>query len=568
MKFKFHFLLLAAGSLGFSGCDKPTEAPAEPGAEANVRPSVDQVDVVEPATHSSKKPNILFLITDDQFKHHMNWMPEGKQDNGKPRNFTPNTDRLAESATIFDRMYVTSPVCTPSRFAALTGMYPSRSKAQSFLDRQKELGGQASVEWNTFITEGMPTLPKMLQKAGYRTGIVGKNHVVEVNGMKKPEWLAKADDPEMLAILKDNYDKQMEAIHEAGFDYGASLYYDNPDFIGVKALASHNLDWIAKGALDFLDEEDDRPFFLYCAVTIPHGPGEPERSYKADPRITAVGMLEEPLDVLPARDTLEPRLKEAGVPAKWGRPNLLWLDDMVGALVDKLEASGELENTIIVYFNDHGQQAKGTIYEGGVHSEGFIRREGGFPVGPRTDALVSNLDFAPTLVELAGASSGEADFDGASIMPVLNGEKEQVHDALFFELGFVRGVIQGEWKYIALRYPEPVANMSVEKRQRVLDRFNENQKRRGRPVYTEDPAAPFSHVQSIPGGGDAEHMSIGKYPAFHDADQLYHLASDPTEQKNLAEDPAHAAKLAELQQVLREHLEGMPGTFGDLKPAN
>lgn len=549
---RIHRYLPLLGLLCLGGCQKPAEA-AE-GASSDL-PAV-----------AGDKPNILFIITDDQFKHHMNWMPEGKQKNGKFRNYTPNTDRLADNATIFDRQYVTSPVCTPSRFAVLTGMYPSRSKSQVFLSRQRELGGQTSVEWNTFITEGMPTLPKMLRAAGYRTGIVGKNHVVEVQGMEKPRWTASAEDPEMLAILKENYDKQLEAIHEAGFDYGASLYYDNPDFIGVKALASHNLDWIAKGALDFLDEKDERPFFLYCAVTIPHGPGEPERSYKADPRITALGMLDEPLDVLPGRDTLEPRLKEAGVPAKWGRPNLLWLDDMVGALVDKLEEKGELENTIIVYFNDHGQQAKGTIYEGGVHSEAFMSHNGPFPVGKRTDALVSNLDFAPTLLDLAGVSAGDAEFDGTSIVPVLTGEEEQVHDALFFELGFVRGVIQGEWKYIALRYPEPVAEMSVEKRQRALDRFNANQKRRGRPVYTEDPNAPFSHVQAIPGGGDAEHMSIDKYPDFYDGDQLYHLAEDPDEQKNLADDPAHAEKLAELKAALKKHLEGMPGSFGDLKP--
>lgn len=540
--------------LCLSACQKPADA-ADAANEGASKPAA-----------SGDKPNILFIITDDQFKHHMNWMPEGKQDNGKFRNYTPNTDRLADQATIFDRQYVTSPVCTPSRFGVLTGKYPSRSTSGAFLSRQRELGGQTSVEWNTFITEGMPTLPKMLRDAGYRTGIVGKNHVVEVEGMKKPEWTASADDPEMLAILKENYDKQLEAIREAGFDYGASLYYDNPDFIGVKALASHNLDWIAKGALDFLEDKDERPFFLYCAVTIPHGPGEPERSYKADPRITAVGMLDEPLDVLPPRDTLEPRLKEAGVPAKWGRPNLLWLDDMVGALVGKLKETGELENTIIVYFNDHGQEAKGTIYEGGVHSEGFMSRNGAFPVGKRTDALVSNLDFAPTLLELAGFPAEGADFDGTSIVPVLNGETEQVHDALFFELGFVRGVIRGDWKYIALRYPEPVAEMSPEKRQRALDRFNENQKRRGRPVYTQDPMAPFSHVQAIPGGGDAEHMSIDKYPDFYDADQLYHLAEDPTEQENLADNPEHAEKLAEMKALLKEHLADMPGSFGELKP--
>jgi hypothetical protein len=117
------------------------------------------------------------------------------------------------------------------------------------------------------------------------------------------------------------------------------------------------------------------------------------------------------------------------------------------------------------------------------------------------------------------------------------------------------------------RYPESVANMPLAKRQRVLDRFNISQERRGRPVYTKDPMAPFSHIQDIPGGGDAEHMSMESYPGFYDADQLYNLAEDPDEQRNLAKDPAHAEKLAEMQQLLRDHLAKLSGSFGDLKPA-
>lgn len=502
-------------------------------------------------------PNILFLITDDQFKHQENWMPEGK---GK--NLTPRTDALAAQSTVFDRMYVTSPVCTPSRFASITGLYPSRSTAPAFLQRQRKLGGQASVEWNTLVTAGDTTLPLLLRKAGYRTGIVGKNHVVLAKGLEKPEWLAAPDDPEMLAILRRNHEKEVASLKTAGFDYAASLYYDNPDFIGVKALASHNLDWIAKGALDFLGQNDDRPFFLWCAVTVPHGPGEPARSWKADPRITALGMLEEPLDVMPARETIPKRLQEAGIRDR-SRANLLWLDDMIGAILDKLKETGADRNTVILYFNDHGQLAKGTIYEGGVHSEAFIHRPGGFPVGPRTDALVSNLDFTPTLLDIAGADPGDAEFDGVSVLPVLEGGKNEVHDALFFELGFVRGVLKDGWKYIALRYPDSIANMPLAQREKVLARFNKNQERRGRPVYTKDPMAPFSHVQTIPGGGDAEHMSIDKYPAFHEPDQLYHLAEDPKEQKNLADDPAHAAKLAEMKELLKQHLKGMPGSFAE-----
>lgn len=508
---------------------------------------------------STKRPNILFLITDDQFKHHMNWMPEGKG-----QNLTPNTDKLAAAATILDRQYVTSPVCTPSRFGCMTGLYPSRSKANAFIDRMNELGGQSSVEWNTFVTRNMPTLPRLLRDSGYRTGMVGKNHVIEVLGQEKPEWLAAPDDSKMLEILAKNHQKQDAALLEAGFDYAESIYYDNPDFIGVKALACHNLDWICKGALDFLDQKSDKPFFLYCAVTIPHGPGEETRSWNADPRITADGMLDAPLDVMPARHTIPTRLKAAGIKDHGGRANLLWLDDMVGAIIKKLKETGQYENTVILYFNDHGQKAKGTIYQGGVHSEGFISRATGFPVGKRTSTPVSNIDFLPTLLDIAGIEYSQNKFDGKSFLPMLEGKTTKVHDALYFELGFVRGIIKDGYKYIALRYPEKIQKMPLAQRQRRLDRFNANQKRRGRPVYTEDPMSPFSHVQIIPGGGDAEHKSMTMYPAFYDADQLYNLNDDPNEQTNLAKNPEHAAKLKELRESLEKHLKTMPGTFCDL----
>jgi len=512
---------------------------------------------------SKKRPNILFLITDDQFKHHMNWMPDGKKPNGDFKNLTPHTDALAARATVFDRQFVTSPVCTPSRFACISGKYPSRSKANDFINRMNELGGQASVEWNTFVTRNKPSLPRLLRDSGYRTGMVGKNHVIEVLGLEKPEWEAKSDDPKMLEILAKNHRKQDAALKEAGFEYAESIYYDNPDFIGVKSLASHNLDWICKGALDFFEQKDDRPFFLWCAVTIPHGPGEAKRSWDANPLVTADGMLEKPLNVMPARHTIPERIKAAGIKDN-SRNNLLWLDDMVGAMVKKLEDTGQLENTIILYFNDHGQKAKGTIYNGGVHSEGFIARNGGFPVGSRTSAMVSNIDFAPTLLDIAGVDFSDVKFDGVSFLPVLEGKKKEVHDALFFELGFVRGVIKDGYKLIALRYPENIKNMPLAKRKRILKRFNDNQKRRGRPVYTEDPNAKFSHVQLIPGGGDAEHKSMTMYPAFYDPDQLYNLKDDPNEQKNLANDPAHAVKLKELKDTLKAHLKQMPGTFGEL----
>ena len=508
------------------------------------------------------RPNILFLITDDQFKSMMNFYPEGA---GK--NLTPNTDALAAEATVMMRQYVTSPVCTPSRYGCLTGLNPSRSNSPKFHQSTKQAGGQTVVQWNTFITNEPNTLPRKLRKAGYFTGMVGKNHAFETDEWRQPEWESDPTNPEVKALLEHNRAAQAKRAHEVGFDFTASLYYNNPVENGVEALASHNLDWIAQGAIDFLDQaadDGDKPFFLYLATTIPHGPQAPEQSWNADRRITATGLLEEPLSVLPPASGYPKRLREAKI-RSYQKENILWLDDMVGAVVDHLKKTGQYDNTIILYFNDHGQKAKGTLYEGGVHGESFLWRKGGFPASSCCVVPVSNIDFVPTLLDLAGVKYAADDYDGASFAPVLKGEQLSRDEPLFFELGYVRAVLKDGWKYIALRYPDNAANMPLEKRRRILKHFNEEQIRKGRPVYTEDPNARFSHVMLIPGGGDAEHMSMGKYPAFYDPDQLYHIAEDPNEQVNLAGDPDNAEKLAELKALLKEHLQTVPGTFGELK---
>ncbi len=178
---------------------------------------------------------------------------------------------------------------------------------------------------------------------------------------------------------------------------------------------------------------------------------------------------------------------------------------------------------------------------------------------------MSNIDFAPTLLDLAGVPFTPTEFDGQSFAPMLLGQTKERTEPLFFELGYVRAVVKENWKYLALRYPEQAKNMTREQRQQALDDFNAEQRSKGRPVYTADPMSPFSHVLLIPGGGDAEHMSMGQHPAYYEADQLYDLTADPKEQVNLANKPEHASKLAEMKALLKAHLAKMPGTFAELK---
>ena len=501
------------------------------------------------------KPNILFIIADDMQRYMFNCLPEGK---GK--NLTPNLDRLAREGVLMMGQHVSSPVCTPSRYSCLTGRYASRSRSDRFV-RATERAGQTVITWNTHIVESDATLPKMLKKAGYATGMVGKNHTIEApSGYKKVPYGADPAKPEVASQLRRNGELSREGIRRAGFDFAASIYHNNPDANCPRALAVHNLDWIAQGALEFLDAQKEGPFFLYFASTVPHGPMEAARSWNADPRLTADGILEEAPKVLPPRETLPLRVKKAGI-TEGGKENLLWLDDAVGALIERLEKQGALDNTIIFFFNDQGQAAKGTVYQGGVSDPSIIWRKGGFPCGSVSETLVSNIDFAPTILDFAGGQAPEGHFDGVSFRKVLEGSKEEIHESLFFELGYARGLRKGPWKYIALRYPESARNMSLADRKKALDRFNAKQIEHGSEPHNTDPAAPFSHISLIPGGGGAEHASTGKYTGYYDADQLYNLDKDPGEMQNLSSNPKHAAKLEEMKQEMRKYLASLPGTL-------
>ena len=504
----------------------------------------------------SNKPNIIFFIADDMYPEMFNCLMEGQD-----QFLTPNIDRLAREGVVMTNQYVVSPVCTPSRFNCLSGRYASRAINQRFLDDTAAEEGQTVIKWNTFVTEGEKILPHYLKDEGYTTGFVGKNHAVEVAELYQfPDYWADPKDPEIAAKVVENYEKTRQGILNGGFDYAESIYFDNPNFIGLGKLAVQNMDWIAEGGINFIEQNHDRPFFLYFATTIPHQPAQPERSWKADPLITAKGFLKEAPIGLPARESLTPRVRAAGF--KDGNKELiLWLDDSVGALLDKLEAHGILDNTIIFFFSDHGQKAKGTLYQGGVMSPSIIWKQGGFACGDECDEIVQNIDFAPTILEIAGAENVDSLFDGNSFKGLLDGREGNLRDSFYFELGYARAVVNGDFKYYAIRYPDYMKNMSPEKRTELLSGYNEPRAKKKMGIVNYDPMAPFSHFSNVPGGEQAEHESYGKNPGYFDLDQLYNLAEDPGEQHNLANDSEYKAVLAELKTELEQHLVNLPGKF-------
>ena len=526
------------------------------------------IDKKEKVVTKNKKPNIIFFIADDMYPWMFNNTPEGKTKDGNNRNLTPNIDRLADEGVWLENMTVVSPVCTPSRYNSLTGNYASRAQNKEFTDFTAQNDGQTVIQWNSFLIPGVDkTMGTYFQELGYKTGFVGKNHIIEslsqVGEDAKPDLYADPNDPKIKAGLEYRFKALQEDVKKSGFDYADKLYHNNPNWLGIRALAYQNMDWIAEGGVEFIDTYKDDPFMLYIATTLPHGPLDPKHSWQADRRITAKGILDKAPTVLPqpAVESLSKRLKENGFEGK-NLENVLWLDDAVGALFKELEKTGNLDNTIIVFFNDHGQNSKGTLYEGGINSQAFIWKKGGFEVGSVLENPVSNVDFLPTLLDLAGDTKNLDKFDGYSFKAALEGKEYKGRTSMYHELGYERAIVKDGFKYYAVRYPKWAMDFTPEQRKDTLAGYTKFRESFGEHAISNDPMAPYGQLEMVPGGGGAENSAYKNMPNFSDPDQFYDLKNDPNEVHNLINDPKYAAKIAELKAELKtKYLDKLPGKY-------
>lgn len=499
------------------------------------------------------RPNILFIMTDDQWRHEFNFLPEGRGADGKPLNLTPTIDRLASEGIIFDRMYATATVCTPSRYSVLTGEYPARSNGHGFLQDMEAYGNQPNPHFQAHIEPGKANMASVLKANGYFTGFSGKNHVLDdssIKGVKVDKKLRAADpyDPWTQETLQRKQAIEVQQVMNNGFDFAASIYAGNvPGHMPIK-MEAHNQDWITKGGLDFLDlaAAQDKPFYLHFCTTLNHGPGPSGHKYSADPRFTAAGVLEEPLQVQPSREAIKQRLTDAGYETQSDHADALWLDDGIRVIIERLAAMGELENTVIFYFNDNGMYAKGALYEGGALSPAFVWAKD-LQGGRRVEQMLANIDFAPTVYDICGIpGSAQPKMDGTSFLPVLKGSDQPIHDSIHLQIGSTRAVVKENFKYIAWRiHPERESTFEI-------------------PADGSKPE-PLYHIASTRGGRGLEKKFPKRYQAYWDLDQLYDLARDPDEQTNLASNPEYAQVLAEMKAELKRQLADQPGTFAEFK---
>lgn len=510
-------------------------------------------------TNQKKMPNIVLIYCDDIGFSEIGaydgiQMPDRRRF-GSSAVHTPNIDSLSREGATFTRYYVTSAVCTPSRYSLLTGRYASRSPE---LLRKYPPPQQALVKWDAQIDQHESTIGHVLQNMGYRTGFVGKWHCGHppLDLDKKYADNGDLNDPTYNQALSNAYQEQLSYLRNGfGFDFVDRVYFGNRESF-PKPVQFHNLEWLAEGAEDFIHSNDSKPFFLNLSLSTPHE-DQGTKFYQQDPLITPGGRLDQrPKTKMPNREQLPDRLHALGVPLSTAMST--WQDDCVGAVLQSLENTGVADDTIVIFTSDHLGRGKFMCYEGS-RVPFLIKWPKNIPQGILVDDICANIDVVATLVDLAGGSLPDNHCsDGMSFAQQLLSPKEKHpwRDRLLLEASNIRGIVTDRWKYIACR-----ANEETEKAMKA-DRLAA--KTEGRPRYVSWDGRRNPHINYESEG--IRFFSAGAFPSYFDPDQLYDLDNDLMEQHNVAN--KEPGTLVALKMMMSEEIKKLPHSFGEFKSSS
>ncbi len=512
----------------------------------------------------SQKPNLIIFMTDDQSWDQFNFLPEGRDENGQAKNLTPNLDRLAKEGVVLTRFYSNSSVCTPARYNLLTGQYASRAPGV-----RPSRDGMLNVEWNSHITPQVHNLASELNKAGYQTAMVGKNHVIKAS--QKEEYHSfkrnQAITEKVCQQLVENQKKVINSIKACGFDYASHIYNSNIPKNAPKALESHNLEWILQGAQTFLKQKDhEQPYFLYFPITPPHGPHH-GKAHQGNPLATPIGFLNSAPNNIPSRERIAAKVIDAGLDPKV--TDFTYIDEVLGALIKGIKEREEENNTIIMIMTDHGvnHNSKGHLYDGGTRSPLLVWGPRLFKPNYNDQALAQMIDITPTVFDLIQhRAPPEMKIDGKSLLPLLKGVSDQVHQHVKLEIGLSRAIVTEQYKYLTVRETKNHQQLGLEGRKKILEKsisFHRNVE--GREPHNTDPMAPFGHMGKTPGGTRATTKLMSLKACYFDQDQVFDLEKDPLESTNLYNIPEMNEMVDRLKQQFSAAINDSPGTYAEFK---
>lgn len=462
---------------------------------------------------------------------------------GNPVVKTPNIDRLAESGIRFDQAYCTTPLCTPSRISMFTGLFPNAH--QSFF-----------VDEASHLAPGGPNLISTLHEQGYRTALIGKNHAFtesfldtqfdhveeylhwgkcrgEIRPSDKAVWDWRHQDPR----------PRFAKFNSEGCILGEGLIEEAEPFQPEECMTGR----IAEDMENFLSKQGEQPFFLHYSFPDPHWPltvCEPYYSMYSEEQIdTLPGFHEIDWNTHPFKHFIQSKAAGFDEYSESDRKRQLaiyygmvsFIDDAVGRLYKSLEENNLLDNTLLLFTSDHGAFAG---------QYGLLGKTGGFydclmkipllaagpgvKAGAVSDAMISNADITPTILDLLGIPIYPA-CQGYSFAHLLKVPTAEHRQEIFAEVGIP----------VTPPDPFPPETYATEDAERTEER------------------GWFWFVDYTTRGRSAmvRRRDGWKYCYNHaDKEELYHLAEDPVELTNLADDPECRAIKDQLKSQLMEWL--------------
>jgi arylsulfatase A-like enzyme len=552
-------------------------------------------------------PNILLLVADDLPRNILGAY-------GATHGLTPELDKVAQHGITFTDAYTVAPLCTPSRYALLTGSYASRGARDRVSGEPALSSGERTavpvsarqVDFQVFLAHHSRTLPtptigRTLREAGYLTGLLGKYHVghslqpSDCGAIGLNATRTDAAQPFVRAsLLADSHERAVLSCRTignqtclsasirriAGFDHVADIYYDND----ALTFYAHQPEWMAHEALRFMraTKRHKKPFFLWMAPSLTHSPSDIARLLQAEPRAAPAGCGDDgngpEADAFRAtarrlRSNLVSRLTKAGllcrrnatdlrvcpdeklptpskllhpepwIPKEWflgegtvsagrrvGLATSVGLAAWLDASLAPVFAEIAKEQGLIIFTADHGPYfaGKGHAYEAGVRVP-FIASWTNAPLsaGARVSTRITHLDVFPTLSKLAGAASPSLAAnmaDGALIDVLLDragnhgGQGSRIAARpIFIEVGFSRSVVVDGYKLMLHLLPATAAGDSSCRSIHAL-----------KLPSTNESLAKGTKIKFL-------YDVRERHPVHHcDRVQLYDLASDPSEQRNVA----------------------------------
>ncbi|GAB1540327.1 sulfatase-like hydrolase/transferase [Scytonema sp. NUACC21] len=387
------------------------------------------------ATAQSRRPNVLFILVDD-----MGWGDLSIY--GRSDYETPNLDRLAREGVRFTNAYANQTVCTPTRVAFYTGRYPARLP----IGLREPLSNISQAGSSVGLPPSHPTVASLLKANGYETALVGKWH---------------CGYPPNYGPLKSGFDEYFGNL-SGGIDYfshkdGSGVV----DFYEGELLADrpgYATDLYTQRAVEFIQRQRSRPFYLSLHYNAPHWPWE--------------GPDDEEL----SRDFYNTNSYTAGGSPEIYAAMVKSLDEGIGKVLQTLEESGQADNTLVIFASDNGGERysyfgpfrgrKGSLYEGGIRVPTIIRYPGVTQANQVSAQAIVTYDLTATILA-ATRTKSDPDYplDGQNLLPLLRGRRNVFPRTLFWRYRAApsarqKAVRSGNWKYVSVEGQEYLFNLS------------------------------------------------------------------------------------------------------------